>query len=160
MTERVYTQTFCAVGGIIEREGKILLVKEAATSDKGKWNMPAGWLDVGENPLHAVVREVKEETGLDFEPEHLVGVYSLVRKDHEKSPGVMPHAVSLFFCGHISGTLMQPNDEIAELRWFSPEEIQSMDQSALRSLNIKQRVRDYFDGKRHPLDIIYHAVQN
>ena len=159
MAERVYTQTFCAVGGILEREGKILLVKEAGTEDKGKWNMPGGWLDLGEDPVAMAEREVKQETGLDFEPTHLVGFYSLVRKDLQKGPGNMPHAVELFFCGHISGILMEPNDEIAELRWFTPGEIEAMDQSKLRGINIKLRVKDYFAGKRYPLDIIRHTVQ-
>ena len=68
MAERVFTQVFGVVGAIIEKEGKILLVKEAGTHDKGKWNQPAGWIDVGEDPIEMVKRELKEETGLDFNP--------------------------------------------------------------------------------------------
>ena len=78
MVERVLTQTFAVVGAIIEKDEKILLVKEAGTRDKGKWNQPAGWIEVGQNPLVAVVKEVKEETGLDFEPTGLIGIYSTV----------------------------------------------------------------------------------
>ena len=55
MAERVFTQTFGVVGALVEKDGKILLVKEAkATADNGKWNIPAGWLDVGENPIGGV----------------------------------------------------------------------------------------------------------
>src|SRR4030043_154693 len=58
---RVYTQTFGVVGAILERNGKILLVKEAQGRGKGKWSQPAGWIDVGENPIDAVKRGVEEE---------------------------------------------------------------------------------------------------
>ncbi len=47
MSNRVFTQTFGAVGTILEGDGKILLVKEAGGRDKGKWSHPAGWIDVG-----------------------------------------------------------------------------------------------------------------
>ena len=78
---RVFTQTFCIVGAIIERGGKILLVQEAQGHDRGKWNQPAGWVDPGEDPLIAVSREIKEETGFDFKPESIVGIYSIVNEE-------------------------------------------------------------------------------
>jgi len=61
--KRVFTQTFGVVGAIIEKEGKILLVKETKKVAKGLWNHPAGWIDVGENPFEAVKREVNEKVG-------------------------------------------------------------------------------------------------
>ena len=83
---RVYTQTFGVAAGLLERDGKFLLVQEnnQAHPDHGKWNQPAGWIDVGENPITAAAREVKEETGYDFTPTHLLGIYALVRKDIER----------------------------------------------------------------------------
>ena len=79
---RVFTQTFGVVGGLLERDGKILLVREAQRKgpDSGKWNHPAGWIDVGENPVEAVKREVLEESGFSFTPKHLLGIYSLDKK--------------------------------------------------------------------------------
>ena len=64
MTKRVLTQTFGVVGAILERDGKILLTKEVKEVAKGLWSHPAGWIEVGENPIESVKREVKEETGL------------------------------------------------------------------------------------------------
>src|SRR3989338_625304 len=100
---RVYTQVFAVVGAIIEREGKFLLVKENQPThpDHGKWNQPAGWIDVEENPIDAVKREVREETGYDFAPTHLLSVSSLVRKDQTKHFGATPHALKLIFVGRI-----------------------------------------------------------
>lgn len=160
--ERVFTQTFGVVGAIIEKDGKILLVKEAGTDDKGKWNMPAGWIDVGQNPIDMVRTEVEEETGLKFEPTGLLGVYSVVKHypDHPTDKKVR-HPILLAFRGNIiGGKLIDSNDEIAEVRWFNPEEINKMDKNILRDMDIKKRVEEYFAGRNFPLDIIRHTVQN
>ncbi len=155
---RIFTQTFGVAGGIIERDGKFVLVREAQGIEKGKWNHPAGWIDVGENPVVAARREVQEETGYVFEPKHLLGVYSLVRADLETILGSAPHAIKLIFTGDFSDSpVASPDDDIAEVKWFSPEEIEAMDAKTLRDLDIKQMVRDYLAGKRYPLDIVTHT---
>src|SRR3989344_7747445 len=98
---RVFTQTFGVVGAILEKDGKILLIREADPGpDQNKWSHPAGWIDVGENPIDAVKREAKEESGYDFEPTALLGIYSLVRKDVIRE-GYTPHAIKLLFLGNI-----------------------------------------------------------
>lgn len=159
MASRVFTQSFVVVGAIVEQGGKILLVKEAGKTDKGKWNQPAGWLDVGEDPLDAVRREVVEETGFQFEPTGLIGIYSLVREDLREKLGGTPHAVKIIFRGTIvGGALREPGGEIAELRWFTPGEIEAMDGSTLRDIDIKQEVWDYFAGRSYPLEILRHTV--
>lgn len=56
MAQRVFTQTFGVVGAIIEKNGKILLVKETKKGCKGKWSYPAGWIDIGENVIDAAKR--------------------------------------------------------------------------------------------------------
>ena len=51
-----------AAGGILEHDGKILLVKRLRYND---WSLPKGKLDPGETPLKAAIREVREETGIN-----------------------------------------------------------------------------------------------
>ena len=158
---RVFTQTFGVVGGLLERDGKILLVREAQRKgpDNGKWNHPAGWIDVGENPIEAVKREVLEESGFTFTPKYLLGIYSLVRKDIEKERGATPHAIKVIFIGDISETQGENlEDDVTEARWFSPDEIYAMANTTLRDLDIKQMVKDYFAGKKFSLDSIVHTI--
>lgn len=160
MEERVFSQTFGVVGAIIEKDGKFLLGKETkhVKRDQGKWSHPAGWIDVGEDPISAVKREVKEETGLDFTPTHVLGIYSLVRKDIESERGI-PHAIKILFIGNYKESEHQHDkDEISEIRWFAPEEIEQMDLKTLRDLDIKKAVKDYLAGKKYPLDIITHTI--
>lgn len=162
--KRFFSQTFGVVGAIIEREGKILLVKEVQNfsdgkgPDHGKWSHPAGWIDVGEDLTRSVKREVEEETGYEFIPTNVLGVYSLVRKDIKKDTGT-PHAIKIIFTGKISRNKnLNLADDVSEIKWFLPEEIYRMDQAMLRDLDIKQMVKDYFAGKKYPLDLVVHTV--
>lgn len=165
MSERVFTQTFGAVGAIIERDGKFLLVKENNPShpDHGKWNQPAGWIDVGENPVTAVAREVREETGFTFTPTSILGLYSRVRKDlyGRMGEGSLPHPLKIIFTGTVEDIPAERFDasEISEICWFFPEEIDAMDKTTLRDSDIKQEVHDYLAKKFYPLELITHTVQ-
>lgn len=161
MANRVFTQTFGVVGGILEKDGKILLIKEGKTrmGDDGKWSHPAGWIEVGEDPVMGAKREIEEESGYRFEPTALLGVYSLVRNDKTDSYGITPHAIKLIYLGAISA---EPERELAsdsvETRWFTKEEIDAMDGDTLRDKDIKQMVQDYFAGQQFPLDVVSHST--
>ncbi len=156
MTKRIFTQTFGVVGAIIEKDGKILLVKETKITAKGKWSHPAGWLEVGENPINAVKREVKEETGFDFEPQNILGVYSLLKDEANATH----HAIKLIYIGTISDEeTAELADDVSETKWFTPEEIELMDLKTLRDLDIKQMTKNYFSGKKYPLNLLTHTIQ-
>lgn len=162
MTKRVFTQTFGVVGAILEKDGKVLLMKEGdnKVGDRGKWSHPAGWIDLGENPIEAAKREVLEESGYELEPTALLGVYSLVRKDSEKLLGGPPHAIKLIFKGKLlNETPRALSEDSSETHWFLPEEIYAMDGKTLRDVDIKQMVKDYFAGNGTPLSTITHTIQ-
>ncbi len=155
MAKRVFTQTFGVAGAIIEKDGKIVLVQENIKGeDNGKWNQPAGWIEVGEHPLDAVKKEVREETGSDFKPSGIIGIYSLFRNDLDP----VRHAIKIVFRGEIVGEGERDKDEISEVKLFTPEEIYQMPPEQLRDLDIKDEVRDYLAGKNYPLDIIKHTA--
>jgi 8-oxo-dGTP pyrophosphatase MutT (NUDIX family) len=161
---RVFTQTFGVVGAILEKDGKFLLVREHSQKklpDAGKWNQPAGWIDIGEHPFDAVKREVEEETGYRFEPTALLGVYSLVREDIAGQLGATPHPIKIVYLGEIKNhdAPAKITEEIEEVRWFAPEEIFAMDSGTLRDEDIKNEIRDCLAGKKYPLEVIQHWVQ-
>jgi ADP-ribose pyrophosphatase YjhB (NUDIX family) len=159
MIKRVFTQVFGVVGAIIEKDGKILLVKEGQGREKGKWNHPAGWIDVGENLTDAVIREVKEESGYDFTPTNILGVYSLVKKYFMKDYGEIHHPIKIIYIGKISDEQGKYwEHEISEVKWFTPQEIENMDKNTLRDLDIKIMVKDYFAGKKYSLNLITHTI--
>ncbi|MBI4599665.1 NUDIX domain-containing protein [Candidatus Uhrbacteria bacterium] len=168
---RVLTQAHVAVGALLEKDGKVLLVHEYVPDhpDHEKWHIPCGWVDLGEDPLPAVIREVKEESGYDFTPTRILGVYSMVRKELEgafehvggyRQKEGYPHGFKIIYVGEVDGEQGSFwEHEISETRWFTPEEIEAMDDATLRDRDVKQMVKDYFAGKRFPLDVITHTVR-
>lgn len=63
-----YSNPIPSVAAIIEQDGAVLLVQRAVEPGKGRWCLPGGFIEIGESVEDAVVREVKEETGLDCQP--------------------------------------------------------------------------------------------
>ena len=159
MSKRDYSQTFGVAGAVIEKEGKILLVKETKEIAKDLWSHPAGWIEVGEDPLDAVKKEVKEETGYDFSPIHIIGIYSLYKKNLKEKFDITPHPIKIIFTGKISeNSTGELAKDVSENKWFLPEEIYQMDKNTLRDIDIKQMVKDYFAGKKYPLELLTHII--
>lgn len=98
---------------IQDDEGSILLVREKSD---GMWTLPGGWCDVGESAGTAVVREVREETGLDVEAERLLGLIDKRKHDY---PMQLPHAYKCFFlCRVVAGTLVEDTLETSGAGYF------------------------------------------
>lgn len=137
------------VAAVIESKGKFLMVEEH-TSVGVAFNQPAGHLDPSETIEQAVIREVKEETGLHFEPESLIGVYTL-------NPASNGNYYQRFcFTGSIKGSLeTRPQDpDIIAAHWMSLDEIiQCLD--AHRSGLILKCLQDYMGGQRYPLETLH-----
>jgi ADP-ribose pyrophosphatase YjhB (NUDIX family) len=110
------------VAAIIQSgDGRILLQRR---SDNGLWGLPGGSVEIGESVRDAIVREVREETGLAVEVVRLVGVYSDPTVQIVRYPdGNVVHYISTFFaCGIVGGTL-QTCDETLDLRFFDPADL-------------------------------------
>jgi ADP-ribose pyrophosphatase YjhB (NUDIX family) len=113
------TQIRPGVAAIIQdAKGKILLQRR---SDNGLWGLPGGSVEIGEFVRDAIIREVREETGLTVEVVRLIGVYSDPRLQIVRYPdGNVVHYVStLYACRILTGTL-QTCDETLDLKFFDP----------------------------------------
>lgn len=102
---------------IIEKDGRVLLIKRRFDPFKGYWCLPGGGLEEGETLEECAVREVKEETGLKVSIESTVGVYS--------DPGRDPRGqvISVAYSLNIEGGGIDPGREVLEAEWFNPEEV-------------------------------------
>ncbi|MFI5340173.1 MAG: NUDIX hydrolase [Candidatus Methylomirabilales bacterium] len=103
---------------IQDAKGQVLLQRR---SDNGRWGLPGGSVEIGESVGDAIVREVREETGLTVEVVRLVGVYSDPKFQIVRYPdGNVVHYVStLYACRILAGTL-QTCDETLDLKFFDP----------------------------------------
>ena len=103
-----------AAGGVVVRaSGEVLLVHRPRYDD---WTLPKGKLDAGESFEEAALREVEEETGLRCEL--LRELPGTEYRDHKGRPKV----VRYWLMRAESEDAFEPNDEVDEVRWLSPEE--------------------------------------
>jgi len=107
-----YKNPKLTVDGIVERDERVLLVKRRKEPFKNMWALPGGFVNYGEKVEDAVIREVKEETGLDTRVERLFGVYS----DPDRDP--RGHTVSIVFVLQIVGGELRGGDDACDAKFF------------------------------------------
>ncbi|MEU8297111.1 NUDIX domain-containing protein [Micromonospora sp. NPDC048909] len=115
-----------SVSAVVRNEaGELLLGKR---SDDGRWSVVSGFVEPGEQPATAVVREVQEETGLDVEPVRLA---SVVSHPHTYPNGDRCEYLNLGFqCRLLGGTARVNDDESEAVQWFPPDRLPELDAHA------------------------------
>ena len=108
-----YVTPKVAVGAAVGNDqGEILLVQRA---DSGVWLYPTGWADVGYSAAEVVVKEVKEETGIDVEVVRLIAVLDGLRVGISR----IPLYSLVFHCRPVGGELKAHPLECADVGWFA-----------------------------------------
>ena len=109
-------------GAVLDPGGRILMVREARD---GRWALPGGWADVNETPAQCVVREVREEAGIEVRATKLVAAWDRTRQGH---PSRAFSCTLLFYlCELVGGEArseVRPDGlETTEAAWFARGEI-------------------------------------
>lgn len=128
-----------AVMGIVpDEKGNILLVK---TKDGG-WVPPGGQVEVGETLTEALIREIKEESGIDVTVSHLIGVYSNtgIHKWYDGVTDVPTKVMLDFVCKPIGGELAI-SEETTQSEWIPKEEVLER----IEAPAIRTRYKSYLD---------------
>lgn len=115
---------YLAVSAATFRDDRVLIVRRAQPPAKGLYTLPGGVVEAGESLEQAVVREVREETGLDIEPIALAGYREAIVRD--AAGRVERHFVILPFAARYSAGEISLNDELAEARWLLPSELSGL----------------------------------
>jgi len=113
------------VGAIIIQNGKILIVRRGSEPGKGKWSVPGGLVELGETVEQTVVREVKEECGLDVEVDELIDVVDSMTFDENGK--LKYHFVILDFFVKIKGGELRPGNDAKGALWVPLEEVEKYD---------------------------------
>ena len=123
------------VGAVVVDQGRVLLVRRGTEPMKGQWSLPGGLVELGEPLLAAVVREVREETGLMVEPVELV---ELLDRIHRQGERVRYHYVIADYLCRVAGGQLQAASDADAARWAERAEWNS--HSALQIDPITARV--------------------
>ncbi len=112
-----FTDPKVGVGVFVVNKGKLLLIQRRVEPQKGKWSVPAGFLDRGEDPKVTAVREALEETNLHVEIEDLIDVYF--------NPGATGPGASIFilYRARLLGGELHPGDDAADAGFFALDDL-------------------------------------
>ena len=144
------------VAAVIEYQERFLLVSDS-TSRGVLLNQPAGHLEANEDLITAVIREVKEETSMDFRPEKIVGIY-LYHPNSEQT------YLRVCFTGSLLDYSKTPcpvegDDGVIAANWFDLATIHKR-AGEHRSQLVAQCIDDYLSGQLYPLSMLHHIVPN
>lgn len=109
----------------VDDTGRLLLMKRAdqCHTFPGYWGLVGGFIDPGETPEEAAIREAREEIGVEIQVEHFIGRYYNTPHPNYQNTIALPHYSKI-----ISGTPhpAQPQ-ECSDVKWFAPEEVRKME---------------------------------
>jgi 8-oxo-dGTP diphosphatase len=118
------TRPYLAVSAAIFHAGRVLIVRRGTPPMQGVFTLPGGGVELGETLEQAVVREVREETGLAIEPVALAGYRQVIARDGEGK--IERHFVILPFAARYLAGEIALNAELVEAAWLWPAELSGL----------------------------------
>jgi 8-oxo-dGTP diphosphatase len=112
-----YLNSKPVASALVVDDGRLMLVRRCTEPFHGWWDIPGGFLEAGEHPADAVVRELREESGLDVRPIRLFGVYPDVYGEDEDP------TLSIYYECEVVGGVEAPGDDAGEVGWFRPDDL-------------------------------------
>lgn len=113
----------CVGAVVFDDRGRLLLVKRANPPAQGQWSLPGGRQEPNENALEGVVREVREETGLDVRVEREVGTVQ------RSAPSGDTYVIRDFLCRAEKTQAVLAGDDAADAAFFEIEQLGGLDTS-------------------------------
>jgi len=132
------TRPLVGTGALILKDGKLLLIRRGAQPGRGKWSIPGGLVELGENVQDAMVRETKEEVGLEVEAVKLMDVFDSITLDEQGR--IQYHFVVVNFLVRVVGGSLQTASDILEARWVTVDEVEKY--------NLTKSFRAFFEKHR------------
>lgn len=108
---------------VLDDQGRVLLIQR---SDNGLWAIPGGAQDIGESIADTVVRETREETGIDVEVTGIIGVYTNPHHVMAYDDGEVRQQFSLCFRARPTGGELRTSSESTQVRWVPQDELDTL----------------------------------
>ena len=108
------------MGAVIkDGQGRLLLIRRGHEPGAGLWSIPGGRIEPGETDAEALVREMREETGLVIEAGQLIGTVRRPARDGDVLD-IRDYAAT------ITGGTLRAGDDAADARWVAASELESL----------------------------------
>ncbi len=115
----LYKNPVPGVGVLVEMEDGVVLIRRGHNPKKGRWALPAGFIEADESIEEAAVRECKEETNLDIELQEMFYVDSFPNDPTPQS------GIIIFYRARPTGGELRPGDDAVEAAVFAPDALPS-----------------------------------
>ena len=133
--QREFPETpLIGVGVVVVDKGRVLMVRRGTEPLKGHWSLPGGLVELGEPLLAAVVREVREETGLTVEPVELI---ELLDRIHRQDERVRYHYVIADYLCRVAGGSLRAASDAEAVRWVERAEWNSHSALQLEPITVR-----------------------
>ena len=128
-----------AVGAVVFKEDKVLLVLRAKPPAENRWTIPGGSVELGETLQEAAEREIREETGLTIQAREPVYTFDIIERD-PKGVILFHYVIVDLAADYVSGEL-RPGDDASDVCWASSRDIKTLKVSAATRKLLKQLYR-------------------
>ncbi|MEH1017752.1 NUDIX domain-containing protein [Micromonospora sp. CPCC 206060] len=112
------------VAAVRNQHGELLMIHR---TDNNLWALPGGGHDIGESISDTVVREVREETGIEVEVTGLVGIYTNPHHVMAYDDGEVRQQFSICFTARPVGGELTTSSESRQVRWVDPAQLDQLD---------------------------------
>jgi len=126
-----------AVGAVVFKDGRILLVRRGRAPAKGLWAIPGGSMELGESLQAAAEREILEETGIKIRAGEPILTFDVIERDEDGR--IRYHYVIVDMIAEYIGGVLRPGDDAAEARWVSADALNRLDVSSRTRKLLKER---------------------
>ncbi|EID53585.1 NUDIX hydrolase [Saccharomonospora xinjiangensis] len=116
----------CVGGVVFDAEGRLLLIRRRQEPSAGLWSLPGGRVERGESDPEAVIRELREETGLTVRPISCVGLVTRGR-----------YEIHDYTCT-VEGGRLRPGDDADDARWVTSAELAELDEAGLLTAGLTE----------------------
>jgi 8-oxo-dGTP diphosphatase len=136
-----------AIGALVMRGGRILVVERGKPPAEGVWALPGGSVELGETLAEAAEREVLEETGVVVRAGNVVHAFDAVVRDDDGRVR-FHYAIIDLECDYVSGEPVAAGDA-RDARFASREEFASL-RSSRATVDLLRRITRFFDDTNEP----------
>ena len=134
-----YEHSAPTAGAVIYRDGRVLVTRRGSEPEKGRFDIPGGFLEAGEHPIDGLRRELREELDVEVDVDMDDCLQMVPHEYGEKGEWVL----SIGFKARLVSGEPTPSDDVAEAHWISKDEVDQVDFAWEHDRELVRKVFDH-----------------